>query len=314
VFRLVVMSLLLLCSTVANGSTFDVAVTFDDLPAATAPKESLQRQREITRRITATLRRRKIPVVGFVNGSKLLVSGRIERSRLDLLRMWLAAGAELGNHTFAHLDLHRIDLAAFEQEVIRGEDGLRDVVQRSGRQLHWFRHPFLHTGLSAEVRTSNESFLNERGYQVAPVTIDNADWIFAKAYDAARIRSDRELMQRIRTDYVRYMIAKTNYYRAQARQLFGREIAQVLLVHANGINADAFDDLAAALIGEGARFVTLSTAVADDAYRSVDTYYGHAGISWIHRWALSAGKRKEFFAGEPAAPEYILQLANVSSE
>jgi peptidoglycan/xylan/chitin deacetylase (PgdA/CDA1 family) len=308
-------ALLLLASTIeVAGSTFDVAVTFDDLPVATAPKEALQRQQEITRRLTAMIRARKLPVVGFVNSSKLLVDGRLDRSRLQLLSMWLDAGAELGNHTFAHLDLHRIEPAAFEQDVVRGEDGLRELVQRRGRNLRWFRHPFLHTGLTAEMRARTTSFLSQRGYQVAPVTIDNADWIFAKAYEAARASADRELMKRIRGDYVRYMVAKTNYYRAQARQMFGREIAHVLLVHANGINADAFDDLANALSAEGARFVTLQSAAADEAYRSADTFYGRGGISWIHRWALTEGRARDFFAGEPVTPDYILRLADVESE
>ena len=313
-FRLLITMLLLSLATLANASSFDIAVTFDDLPMATAPKEPLQRQREVTRRLTATLRARRIPVVGFVNGSKLLVDGRIERSRVDLLRMWLDAGAELGNHTFAHLDLHQIDLAAFEQELVRGEEGLAALVQSRGRRLQWFRHPFLHTGLSAEIRRQSETLLEERGYRVAPVTIDNADWIFAKAYDAVRTTGDRELMKRMRADYVHYMVAKTNYYRAQARQLFGREIPHVLLVHANGINADAFDDLAQALLAEGARFVPLAAAVSDEAYRSADTYYGRGGISWVHRWAISAGKKGDFFAGEPAVPPHILRLAGVASE
>lgn len=310
--RALIVILLLACSTVVSAATFDLAVTFDDLPAATAPKERLGRQQEITRRLTAMIRARKLPVTGFVNGSKLLVNGRVERSRLALLERWLDAGAELGNHTFAHLDLHQIDQAAFEQDVVRGEEGLRELLRRHGRTLRWFRHPFLHTGLSAERRASSAQFLAERGYQIAPVTIDNADWIFAKAYDASR--TDRALMKRIRADYVRYMVAKTSYYRAQGRQMFGREIPHVLLVHANGINADAFDDLATALLAEGARFVSLSTAVADEAYRSADTYYGRGGISWLHRWALTAKRPREFFAGEPVTPDYVLRLAGVDSE
>lgn len=313
-YRLLAILLLLACSTVARASAFDVAITFDDLPVATAPKEPLRRQRAITHRLTATMAARRLPVTAFVNGSKLLVDGRIDRSRLDLLRKWLDAGAELGNHTFAHLDLHRIDLPTFEQEVLRGEEGLADLLQRRGQRLRWFRHPFLHTGLSSEIREQTERYLTGRGYRVAPVTIDNADWIFAKAYDAAIATGDSDLTKRLRADYVHYMIAKTNYYRAQARQLFGRDIAHVLLVHANGINADAFDALASALAAEGARFISLERALEDEAYRTADTYHGRAGISWIHRWALTAGKKKEFFAGEPTTPPYVLRLANVESE
>ena len=41
-----------------------------------------------------------------------------------------------------------------------------------------------------------------------------------------------------------------------------------------------------------------------------DTYVGPAGITWLHRWALTAGKRGPFFAGEPTVPQYIERAAN----
>ncbi|HEY0160473.1 MAG TPA: polysaccharide deacetylase family protein [Thermoanaerobaculia bacterium] len=305
---------LLFCTSGLYGSPFELAVTFDDLPMPTALREPLRRQQSVTRQLTLTLAARRIPAVGFVNVNKLLVNGRLDPKRLELLRMWLYAGAELGNHTFSHLDLHHITLSEFEEEVVRGEEGLRDLVERRGQRLRWFRHPFLHTGTSAEVRERSERFLQERGYRVAPVTIDNADWIFARAYDVAASVRDAEAMKRIRADYVQYMLAKTDYFRAQARQLFGREIPHILLVHANGINADAFGELADALVAEGARFVTLESALTDDAYRTADTWYGRGGISWVHRWSLSAGVKRERRAGEPVTPPYILRLANVDSE
>ena len=53
----------------------------------------------------------------------------------------------------------------------------------------------------------------------------------------------------------------------------------------------------------GYRFIALEEAAADPAYGSQrDEYYGAAGISWLHRWALTEGHRGEFFAGEPEAP------------
>ena len=54
--------------------------------------------------------------------------------------------------------------------------------------------------------------------------------------------------------------------RAAAQKLAGREIAQVLLLHINAIDADRMDALLAAYESEGARFVELREALADPIY------------------------------------------------
>jgi hypothetical protein len=101
------------------------------------------------------------------------------------------------------------------------------------------------------------------------------------------------------------MVDKVAYYEQQSRALFGREIPLVLLLHANSINARRFAALADALAERGYRFVPLVEAVADPAYESTDEYTGPAGISWIHRWALTRGVEKGFFAGEPETPGWV---------
>lgn len=55
----------------------------------------------------------------------------------------------------------------------------------------------------------------------------------------------------------------------------------------------------------GYEFVSLEAALEDPAYASADDYFGPSGITWLHRWALTQGKRGAFFAGEPEVPEWI---------
>ena len=59
----------------------------------------------------------------------------------------------------------------------------------------------------------------------------------------------------------------------------------------------------------GYRFVSLDRALEDSAYRHRDEYYGPAGITWLHRWAMTDGKRGTIFAGEPPVPEWIEQAS-----
>jgi hypothetical protein len=85
----------------------------------------------------------------------------------------------------------------------------------------------------------------------------------------------------------------------------------VLLLHANLLNAEHFGALAEMMTRRGYRFVPLDHAIADSAYVSEDSYTGPAGITWLHRWALTRGKRGAFFAGEPTVPEAIAREAAV---
>ena len=176
----------------------------------------------------------------------------------------------------------------------------------AGRRPRFFRHPFLHTGRSLDDRRRFEGFLAERGYRVAPVTIDNYDYLFAAAYDLA---PDPATRGRVADEYIRYMEAVTAYYEQQSVAIVGREIPQVLLLHANHINAEHFGRLAQMYRGRGYTFVPLEQALADSAYASPDTYTGPAGITWLHRWALTAGKRGAIFAGEPEVPDWVQTLS-----
>src|SRR4029077_21284924 len=68
-----------------------VAVTFDDLPA----QGDLPTMRDTTTKLLGTLAAERIPATGFVNESKLTVTGEVEGSAL--LSAWLDAGCDLGN-------------------------------------------------------------------------------------------------------------------------------------------------------------------------------------------------------------------------
>lgn len=283
-----------------------VAVTFDDLPAIAQRDRSVATYERITDRLLRALAEHRVPAIGFVNEEKLLTDGRVDPRRVATLRRWVDAGLELGNHSYSHPDFHATPVDAYMADVARGDSVTRLVMQAAGRRPRFFRHPFLRTGRSLEDRRRFEAFLAERGYRVAPVTIDNGDYIFAAAYDLA---PDGATRGRVADEYIRYMEAVTAYYEQQSAALFGREIRQVLLLHANNLNADHFGRLAEMYRRRGYAFIPLEEALRDPAYSSADTYTGPAGITWIHRWAITQGKPASSFAGEPTVPSWVQTLS-----
>ena len=282
-----------------------VAITIDDLPA-TRPQDIEQTER-LTRDLVGALVRHKVPAIGFVNEQKLEANGRTDPRRVALLQRWIDAGLELGNHTYSHPDLHKIPIEEFERNVVAGEKVTRELLRKAGKEIRYFRHPFLHTGRDRETRDRLHQFLHARGYRVAPVSIDNNEYIFAAAYD----RATEAERPKIAASYLEYMERVVAFYEQQSVAIVGREIAQTLLIHANTLNAATFDDLAEMLRRRGYAFISLDEALKDAAYQSPDSYFGPAGITWLHRWAMTAGMPSSTFKGEPTVPEWIERAAKI---
>ena len=87
----------------------------------------------------------------------------------------------------------------------------------------------------------------------------------------------------------------------------GYEVKQTLLLHANDLNADYFDDLVLMMKRRGYTFISLEDALKDKAYNLPDAQTTK-GLSWIHRSSLA--KKVMPLQMEPDQPEFITQLFN----
>jgi len=296
---------LTLAQTLSVAQTKQVCFTIDDLPVVSYGIHDTTVLRDVTNRITGACHRHAIPAIGFVNEFKLYPSGTLSAFQVSLLQRWLDQGLELGNHTYSHPDFNTVSFSAYTQDIVNGETVTRGLLQKRGATLRYFRHPFLHVGQTAARADSLARFIATRGYIEAPVTIDNEDYLFAQAYKNAVTQKDAALATRIGNDYVSYMEQKLLYYENMSQKLFNRNIAQILLIHASLLNADYLDRLADMFKRHGYSFVSLEAALKDNAYKTPVKVFGKWGISWMDRWALSQGKKGEFFKGEPETPQYI---------
>lgn len=295
----------------------DVALTFDDLPTM-ALSPTTDYAAVTTRDLLAGLRRHHIPAIGFVNENKLEAPDKPER--IALLKAWLDAGMDLGNHTYSHPHFST-DAAAEIADTARGEVVTRALLAARGRAPHWFRHPFLETGATDEARRGFEGWLTAHSYRVAPVSMENSDWLFALPYDEAVLRSDTAEAARIRTAYLDFTARVLPWYRQAALDVLGRRPKLVLLLHATRLNADSLDGLAQILKANDLKPVTLDRAMTDPAYAMAEDAVGANGNQWVSRWAITLHKpmpwgtlpqppadiaaidaRLEGVVGPPAAP------------
>ncbi len=319
VLRWVGMGVLAVAGAVQASPAQRIALTIDDLPWQRLDERNDPELAHRYAQLLAALRAAQVPVVGFVNEIKLEQDGTVQPARVQMLRDWRDAGFELGNHTRGHVDLHAIGLDAYERDILDGEKTLRPLLAERGQTPRWFRHPYLRAGQTPQQREALAAFLDQHGYRIAPVTVDNSEWIWAFAYDHVRdtetdpVRRDTRLRQ-LRRGYVPYMLNKLAYYEDQSQRLLGRLPAQVWLMHANALNADSIGELIAATERRGYTFISLEQALQDPAYAHADGYNGAGGISWIHRWAMADGKPRSFYAGEPKVPRWVLELAGIADE
>lgn len=291
------------------GQSKQVCFTFDDLPVVNYSITDTVYQKDLIDKLVVSLVRNKIPAIGFVNEIKLYDNDVINRFQLELLNSWVDNGLDLGNHTYSHPDYNSVSFEDFTRDLIKGETITRNILNSKGRSVRYFRHPFLHTGNTKARADSLNDFLFKKGYLVAPVTIDNEDYLFASAYYKAGRKNDKELMSQIGHDYITYMEKKLKYFEREADSLFGRNINQILLLHVSSLNSDYIDSLAVMFKKNNYVFVNMDKALEDKVYQTEITRFGNWGISWIDRWALSMGKKGSFFKDEPLTPEYIRKLS-----
>lgn len=274
--------LVLLGSGAGHARAEPVALTFDDLPQL-ALTDDFDYAKALNLRLLEGLRRHRLPAIGFVVGSKL--EGKDHDARTALLEAWLRAGKRLGNHTYDHASLNRTPLQDYIGDVQMDDDVLRPLLTAHGQKPRWFRHPYLDTGVTAEVRRGFETWLKAHGYRVAPVTLENSDWMFAYPYDEAVLKGDTGAAERIRQEYLDYTAKCVVWYREAALELLGRRPALVFLLHGSRLNADSIDGLADILRRNGLKAASLERAMRDPAYAIRDTRGDDAGDEWLTRWA-----------------------------
>ncbi len=288
-----------LLASLAFAQTRQIAITIDDLPRGgdqPGPR-SLARDLAFTRKFTAALG--ATPVTVFINASQS--RAYTDAGLQALLALWRSQGAELGNHTFSHPDLNSIPLAEYQADILRGEPAIR--LARGGTPSTYFRHPFLRTGATPEIKDSLAKFLTEHHYTPAPVTVDASDWMFARAYTTHRDPSY------VLKEYLRHTALCLEYYEQRALAVFGRPIPHVLLIHANQLNADAMPQLLAFFASRGYQIVPLATALADPAYQTPDPYVGKGGYTWLTRWGIGKDLKP---APEPDEPLWLTEHYRLS--
>ncbi|MDP4203038.1 MAG: polysaccharide deacetylase family protein [Bacteroidota bacterium] len=303
--------LLIFVSMIAFGQKKHVCISIDDLPVVDyGPYDTVVQQR-IMDNLIVSLKKNKVPAIGFVNENKLYNYVNKPMSfQIHLLDKWLGNGLMLGNHTFSHPDYNTESFKAFSHDILKGEIISKELLKKYGQKEKYFRHPYLHVGTTKARADSLANFLTQHGYTTAPITIDSEDYAFAYAYYKAKQKKDAALMKKIVSDYLVYIDQDIKHFEKESIGLFGRTMNQVILLHASMLNSEYMNDIISIFRKNGYDFQPIDKVLKDPAYKIPVTVYGTFGSSWLDRWALSLNKRGDFLMGAPEPPEYVKKMLN----
>lgn len=178
--RLLIILIFTSCTTIVFGQDKKIAITVDDVPCSHCKEtESII---ELNQKLISTLKKYDVPAIGFVNEEKLYHNDVENTEMVNILKAWLDSGLELGNHTYSHIYINSIPIKEYKKEIIEGEKITKPLMRKYGMELKYFRHTQLRTGPTTAYRLELSSFLDSLGYTVAPVTIDNDEYIYAYSY------------------------------------------------------------------------------------------------------------------------------------
>ena len=152
-----------------------------------------------------------------------------------------------------------------------------------------------------------EAWLKEQNLTSVKYTIDNNEWMYSYAYDMARNDNDVNTMKEIRTEFIAYMSKMFDHYETYSSEMFGRDIAQTMVLTPSRLVADSSDEFFGMMQKRGYQFVSMDEALKDEAYQTPENFVGKSGISWFERWQLAKGKK---LLDEPKVDADVLKIWN----
>jgi len=255
-------------STVASAAPpkLKVALTFDDLPVNGQVGPGFKHS-DYARATVAVLKKHRVPPsYGFINARQL------ERNPdgATALRIWVEGGHPLGNHTYNHLDLTRNSVEDFQREILRNEPVLSLLMPaeafRGKHDWRWFRYPYLHEGDTLEKRRAVRAFLGSSGYRIAQTTLDFEDYLWNGVHARCVAKRDEAAIRWLRESYLKAAAEFIPFQVGLSRQVFGRDIHHVMLLHLGSFSSHILPDLLALLKDQGFEIVTLEEAQSDPVY------------------------------------------------
>ena len=241
--------LLITLASVSFAQKRELALTIDDLPFVG------ERKSFHLNMIIGAIKESDIPATGFI------IAKEVTAKNWGMLHKFHDAGLGLGNHTLSHANLNKIGPDAYIQEIETADKILSPVLT----EPKYFRYPYLVMG-QGNNKAKVKDYLSSKNYQIAPISIDSKDFIFNQLLMSVPQNERRSFLEVLKPCYLDFIWQQTLKAEEQNRSSRKPGQPQILLIHANLLNAYVLPDIIHLYKQNGFKFVSLENALKTNGH------------------------------------------------
>lgn len=241
---LFILMLLILIPTLSFAQKKAIAITIDDLPFV-----GEYRNFHLNMMMNSMVEQ-QVPATGFI------IASEVRTNNWEILHKFRDAGFGLGNHTLSHANLNKLKTKEYIHEIKEADTILLPVLT----EPKYFRYPYLAMS-SGSKRNKILCYLEKNNYQVAPITIDSKDFVFNQRLLSVPEINRRDYLNELKPFYLDFIRQQTLKAEEHTQYHHNPEQAQILLIHANLLNAYVLPDIINLYKQQGYNFVNLEDAL-----------------------------------------------------
>jgi peptidoglycan/xylan/chitin deacetylase (PgdA/CDA1 family) len=226
-----------------------ISITIDDLPFV-----GEYRNFHLNMMIE-TMTKQQVPATGFI------IASEVRKDNWEILHKFRDAGFGLGNHTLTHANLNKLNSKEYRHEI-QGADAILSPVLTKPK---YFRYPYLSMS-SGQKKEDILCFLAKKNYRVAPITVDSKDFAFNQRLLAVPEMNRRAYLDELKPFYLDFIWQQTVHAEEHNQYHHNTAQAQILLIHANLLNAYVLPDIINLYKENGYTFVSLEDALKTFKY------------------------------------------------
>ncbi len=279
--KLLLFLILLFAGTISSAvvSNPRIAISMDDPNTADTPLLDWNTRNE---NILSALKKNNLQAAIFVCGMRVN-----NKNGLALLKKWDEAGHLICNHSYSHLyfNSNKIELSTYVDDFYKGDSLIRNF----SNFTKLYRYPYLKEGSTIEKRDGFRKILYDEGYKIGYVSVDASDWyVDQRMKEKLKIDLSADLTP-YKNFYLDHMYERAIYYDNLAKEITGRQIDHVILIHHSLLNALFLDDLIQMFEEKGWEIINISDAYKDGVYSELPNILP-AGESIVWALAKQTGK------------------------
>jgi len=221
-----------------------ISITIDDLPFV-----GEYRNFHLNMMINS-MTEQQIPATGFI------IASEVRKNNWEILQKFRDAGFGLGNHTLSHANLNKLDTKEYIHEIKAADTILLPILT----EPKYFRYPYLAMS-SGQKKEEILCYLAKKHYHVAPITIDSKDFVFNQRLLSMPEMGRRAYLAELKPFYLDFIWQQTIKAEENNEYHHNTSQAQILLIHANLLNAYVLPDIINLYKKNGYTFVNLQDAL-----------------------------------------------------